>query len=273
MHEVGIMQGRIHPYQTETLQVFPTNHWQKEFYTAKEIGFDYLELLYDIAEDPSNPLVSEWGIGALLGAASTSGTRLTAICADYFTQNAFLGSQEQTPWLRLTSMIEKAKDLSVPIIIIPFFNQNELHEEKDLSLFIEKVTTLAAFAKESGVRLCLESTLPAALIKHQLDSSQTNIAICYDLGNAAALGFDVATEIELLSHRIIHVHIKDRLYPLGANVQLGYGNLDFDAALKALKTIDYKGKFTLETAVGSQPYTSAKKNLTFFFEQLNRHFQ
>ena len=64
---------------------------------------------------------------------------------------------------------------------------------------------------------------------------------------SAASGFDSHDEIEAYGHRILNLHIKDRLLH-GATVPLGSGNADIPKALKKLKSIGYNGNCILQTA-------------------------
>ena len=45
--KLGIMQGRLSKPLNGKIQSFPTNTWKKEFYVAKEIGFELIEWVLD----------------------------------------------------------------------------------------------------------------------------------------------------------------------------------------------------------------------------------
>ena len=42
------MQGRLLPDDSNYLQYFPQNNWEEEYPISESIGFDFVELLYDI---------------------------------------------------------------------------------------------------------------------------------------------------------------------------------------------------------------------------------
>ena len=44
---IGIMQGRLSKPLNGKIQSFPLNTWEKEFYLAKEIGFELIEWVLD----------------------------------------------------------------------------------------------------------------------------------------------------------------------------------------------------------------------------------
>ena len=58
-NQIGIMQGRIFPDISGVLQKFPRQFWKEEFSEANQIGFSYIELLYDIDEAYENPLTEK----------------------------------------------------------------------------------------------------------------------------------------------------------------------------------------------------------------------
>ena len=47
LSSIGLIQGRLFPKYIDQLQVFPDKTWKKEINILREIGFDYIELLWD----------------------------------------------------------------------------------------------------------------------------------------------------------------------------------------------------------------------------------
>ena len=157
--------------------------------------------------------------------------------------------------------MDYAKELSISVIVIPFFNRNIIDSPKDLKHFLKLAESHLIKAFEKRVFLCIETTLKAQQILSVFNETRALVRICYDLGNATALGFDIQEEIEILGDYIGLVHIKDRKKDGGPNVLIGDGDVDFFAGFKALKKIRYKGNFTLETAIGENPIINAKNHL------------
>ena len=96
------------------------------------------------------------------------------------------------------------------------------------------------------------------------------VGVCYDLGNAAALGFDTVNEIRTLKDAIRLVHVKDRMKNNGPNVVIGKGKVDFMRSFQALRDISYRGNFTLETSPGKHPEKNAEFHLKKTKEFLHR---
>ena len=261
MHRIGIMQGRIYPEKVDKLQVFPSNQWESEFFEAKIIGCDYIELLYDVDEDELNPLVSGKNLKKILDTTKSAQLTLHSICADYFTKVNLLDASDHEQWAKIAKLIDYAEELSISEIIIPFFNKNILNKIADLKHFLNLAEDEIERAFNKGICLCIETTLKATDLLAIFKKTCTKAKICYDLGNAVALGYKIEKEIEIIGDYIDLIHIKDRKKNGGPNVLIGEGDVDFTLAFNTLKKIGYKGNFTLETAIGNNPRANAIKHI------------
>ncbi len=255
------MQGRIFPDISGVLQKFPRQFWKEEFSEANQIGFSYIELLYDIDEANENPLTEKNRIKEIKKYVSSGNLALYSICIDYFTNKNLLNSEDNDTWTKFNKLIKIAEELSISVIVIPFFDKNILNSTKDLQRFISLVERKILNVIDTNVCLCIETTLEAKQILPVFDAKNTPIKVCLDLGNTVSQNFDIDKEIKLIAEHIGLVHIKDRKKNGGPNVLMGDGNVDFVSAIKALKAIDYKGNYTLETAVGDNPLNNAKIHL------------
>ena len=266
MHKVGIMQGRVLPDRLDRLQVFPSK-WQRELQAISVIGFEFVELLYDREEDHSNPLVTA-DHDKLDEALRNARLVPMSICADYFTKVNFFRDPPHQTWDVLSKLLYAADWLNVSYLVLPFFDQNILDDTKDLRAFISELQNREMTSKLKNTTLCLESTLTAAQTIAVLGTGQPGIRVCFDSGNTVAMGLDIAAEVLTLGNQIAHVHLKDRLANNGPNVLLGSGAVDFTALFNALRTVNYQGHFTLETAIGTEPSINAARHYNFIMETL-----
>ena len=85
------------------------------------------------------------------------------------------------------------------------------------------------------------------------------------------MGYDADLEIQKYGHRIINVHIKDRLF-MGETVRLGLGSVDFRKVFDSLNQLNYQGNFILQTARSNNNKHSEelKMNLTFLNRLIKR---
>jgi L-ribulose-5-phosphate 3-epimerase len=259
--KIGIMQGRIFPDQVDRLQVFPSHRWQAEFNQANRLGFDYIELLFDINQDSQNPLLNKKNLKKLIQVSKASNVGLHSICADYFTNTKLFGYADSDFRIKLDKLIVCASVLSINNIVIPFFDKSVIKTPSELEQFLSSNQDKFSLAQSKGISLNIESTLPAKEILTVLLATRSPAGVCYDVGNATALGHSVYDEIMLLDKFIRLVHIKDRKKNNGPNVQLGKGDVDFPDAFKALRSIQYKGRITLETTPGENPVKNAQQHL------------
>ena len=257
------MQGRLLPDDINTLQHFPQKRWKDEFAIAESIGFDFIELLYDINQNEHNPLVNINCMSDYIIEMSKTQLSNYSICADYFTKHPLISKNNKSIKNKLVDLINKSNKVNASLIIIPLLNNSNCSNYEEFDNFLKILKHLINKQMKSNFKICLEVSLDAKIILKALNANQTNVSICYDLGNATAFGFDIFEEIILLKDRISHIHVKDRKKSGGPNVPLGSGDVDFSSGFKALKKINYSGSFTLETALGSKPLVSAKKNYLF----------
>lgn len=268
MNKIGIMQGRVLPERLDQLQIFPVSNWKNELIEIKGIGFNYIELLFDkeliletILEDVED--VKSLGINPN---NQNNGLAVQSICVDYLSVVSVLNVKtEFIFYTKIIKLMESIRNTTINILVIPFFDVNFIASERDLCFVLDwiKEKKLDEIAFKMNIVLALESTLSAFQIKSAFaNHAFNNIAICYDLGNARAVGYSPEEEIISLNDLIAHVHIKDRKVN-GPNVMLGKGDVDFIACFKSLKKIGYDGQLILETVYEVLPAVEAKKNLQF----------
>ena len=90
------MQGRLLPDNSNYLQYFPQNHWKEEYTIAETLGFEYIELLYDIEQSNQNPLVNYKKNNEAAGKILTVGTTK---------RDESLNAPEHAAWTIVASII------------------------------------------------------------------------------------------------------------------------------------------------------------------------
>lgn len=133
---------------------------------------------------------------------------------------------------------------------------NNLTPEQNAEMYAK----ILPFAKECGVKIATENmwnwsdekneALPAACSDHLDAVNDPYFVACLDIGHAEMRGLNTnAVQMVLaLGDRLqaLHIHDNDKWHD---SHQIPFSmNIDFDAIVKALKKIDYKGYFTLEAS-------------------------
>ena len=95
--KLGIMQGRLSKPLNGKIQSFPTNTWKKEFYVAKEIGFELIEWVLD--EDLKyNPIMNKNSFKIIKQIKEETQIEVNSICCDFFKHFSFNSSNVSDPY-------------------------------------------------------------------------------------------------------------------------------------------------------------------------------
>jgi len=248
-NKIGVMEGRLLPKYEGRYQAHPVGYWQDEFGDAKELGLDCIEFILDYNDAEQNPLLKEGGIDELQAIIDKSGVAVYTVCADYFMEAPLHSSdnsvadQSQKVMLQL---LENGAKLGITDVVVPCVDQSTLDGQDAANRFVERMKPMVIAAEKHGINLSLETDLAPQPFVDLLDRFDSDrVAVNYDIGNSAALGYDPVEELAAYGHRITDIHIKDRLRN-GGPVVLGEGDADFDRFFQALEGYDYKGPFVMQ---------------------------
>jgi len=256
----GIVQGRLIQSPPGHLQWFPQDFWESEFFLAKSLNIDYIELISERFHNPSNPIWIDEGLEKIKELAEINNLTLHALCNDYIIEKPLSKSTEALT--QSLELIERCGKLGCKKFILPLFESSELNYS-NFKEFVAPLRTLADHAQKHELLLCLETIFNAEELMTVLEYiNHVAVGVVYDTGNRVAFGHDLAGDIRKLGNRISHVHIKDK-NQANENVLLGTGLVDFSKVFKALSDIEYYGPYTFETNRGSNALRTAKYNIDF----------
>lgn len=262
---LGIMQGRLSPKHPALLQSFPHAFWRDEFDRAQELGFDSIEWLVDDEDLALNPLFHSEGRRDLGQVMARTGVKIESLCAHVLMEGAIGRSGADGAKARnlLGKILRTSADFGVNSVVLPLMDGASVRDGgRCMEALVENLRLVLRQAPDASV-ICLESDLPAGQMISLLDCiGHARVGVCYDLGNATALGFDLAAEIACLSDAIREVHIKDRVVG-GGSVMLGQGDTAFGPAFRALSATGYGGTVIMETPVGDDWRAAARDHLAF----------
>jgi len=162
-------------------------------------------------------------------------------------------SADQKNSVELLSLTaEAAAELNVPVVVIhggPFtLNQEDFKNKYEI--LMNNCRKLDLIGKKYEITFALENVCPGPatdLIKHTiLDMKSPNIGFCYDSSHDQINGpnpFDLLLE---LKHRIVAVHLSDRIKEFVDHVIPGEGFIDFNKICQILKDSNYSRPLLLE---------------------------
>ena len=271
-YQIGMMQGRLSP-RRERLQLFPWTTWQVEFERARELGFDCIEWLFDGERAEANPLCSSEGRNEIRRQITEKNVRVRSLCANYFVAYPFVRvtaaeRREQSHTLR--QLITDAAEIGIQQLVLPVLENSEIKTRDDADELLQALALPLETAAKKNVTLAVETEFPATInIELVTRVAHPNLKICYDIGNAAANGYDVVAEIKQIAAYLSHIHLKDRKRG-GPNVMLGTGDVPFGDFFRALNNTTFRGMLVLETTPGDDYHAFAQHNIQFVRNQLHR---
>jgi len=260
------MQGRLSiAPQGESLDWFPSETWEDEFYIAEKIGFKYIELIIDRYSYRKNPLLTPGIYSDLIYLSEKHNIDYPNCCLNNIIENSIFTDSGLNVCLRLIDILVS---MNIKNIILPLFGASEFNLS-NLSQINIVISKIANYIKNKKVNLLLESDVPASSQKILLDNiCSINVGLVYDLGNASFSGFDLINDFIILKDHIKLIHIKDKNNQ-GVNVSLGKGIVDFSKFKDGIYLLNPNVNFTLETARGKNPIEEQKSNFNFIKEIIN----
>jgi len=148
-------------------------------------------------------------------------------------------------FLKLSS---SCSQLGINIIVIPLVDGGSIEKIDQSDALTEFLFEKENLFIEMGLKIVFESDFnPHQLYKFIKNFNPEVFGINYDLGNSAAMGFNVEEELSSYGNRIYNIHIKDRILN-GPTVPLGEGNANIPLFFKTLSKLNYSGNFILQTA-------------------------
>ena len=247
--KIGIMQGRLLPRYRNRYQSHPLNYWQAEFFIARDLGFDQIELILDYNDCELNPLLSKDGIKEIKSIIKETKVTVKSVCADYFMEAPFHSKEKKNSEKILNRLLDNCKDLNIKDIVIPCVDHASLKNKADLNSFVQSIQKCLGKAEDFKINLNFETDLNPKRFKKLLKcfNNSDYIKVNYDIGNSAALGYDPKKEFKAYGNKISDLHIKDRLSG-SSSVELGKGNADLNLVFKLLKETGFSGNIIMQAA-------------------------
>lgn len=251
---VGFMQGRLSPLVNGKIQEFPWDNWRQEFDIAYDLGFSLMEWTLDQDRLYESPLMTEKGQLEIIKLSSSYGINISSLTGDCFMQSPFWklsGVEQKNRQKDLISILDSCEKVGIKQIVIPLVDGGRIDNSDQELTLLNFLLDIEPDICDMGIQILFESDFgPDELELFIGQFSPNTFGINYDIGNSAALGFDVKKEFKAYGDRILNVHIKDRLLG-GTSVPLGDGNANFEEVFHQLTKIRYKGSYILQTARAS----------------------
>jgi len=247
----GFMQGRLSPLVDGRIQAFPWTSWKDEFQLAEQIDFRLMEWTLDQARLYENPLMIETGQVEIRELCQRHNIGIPSITGDCFMRAPLWKAVRNERDALERDFVEIAAGcatIGISMIVVPLVDNGQLENIEQENTLVAFMQNQTQFLSKKKLRVVFESDFaPTDLARFIERLDPALFGINYDIGNSAALGFNPFEEFAAYGHRIINVHIKDRILG-GTTVSLGTGNADFKVVFAELLRIGYKGNYIFQTA-------------------------
>ncbi len=271
---------------------------EEGFRKAHELGVSGVQIYalskyFDMLNEPESRLKE------LKALADSYNLEFAAVCADLgghgFTDPAGNPARlEKTRKIMERSKIFGTKVLTTHIGVVP--------SDRDSAIYADVVKTMqevGRMALDNGMVLAIETgpESPELLKQFLIDVGSAGIAVNMDPANLEmVINCNSADAVRTLSGRIVHTHAKDGLHLRDCNpkevydafaeggfealvertgelfceVELGKGQIDWDAYLQALRDTGYDGFLTVEREVGDNPDAEITNAVRFLQAKLSK---
>jgi hexulose-6-phosphate isomerase len=249
--KVGFMQGRLSPVINGKIQEFPWNNWREEFNVAARLGFRLMEWTLDQCRLHENPLMTQKGQAEIMKLSRDFKIKIPSLTGDCFMQSPFwklLGAEKKDRQNDLMLILDGCANVGISQIVIPLVDDGRIENNDQSKALLSFLHAKETAIIDRGIQIVFESDFGPDELKAFIGQFNPKVfGINYDIGNSAALGFDVDKEFAAYGDRILNVHVKDRMLK-GTTVPLGNGNADFAKVFRQLAIIEYRGNYILQTA-------------------------
>lgn len=266
MNKIGIIQGRLSPRPYPLIQHFPENTWKQEFVYAREIGYDFIEWIFEEDNFEENPIWTTEGRKQIKEQILKTGVTVDSVCADFFLENPFFRRKNyslETHIEKFKKLIQYTAEIGAKVILLPVLENAEIHNKTEAEILIKAMKQCIDILEDCNVDVGFETELEATQYYRLAECvGSKRVGIYYDTGNCASKGYDMKKDMEVLKPLLIQVHVKDRLVG-GGSVFLGTGDVNFKEGVPYLQDNGFQGSYVLQTYFEDDYLDTAKQNLDY----------
>ncbi len=241
------MQGRLLKPETNHIQSFPKNNWEKEFKIANKNKIRLIEWIVDRKNILKNPINTKKGRSKIKKLKKIYKIQIESLTADFFLQKPFtIDKKNKNEFYIFRKTLENCAKINIKFFIVPLLETASL-KKKDEKFFISKMKRLTNILKKNKQIILFETDLSLYKIQKLLSSLPKELfGINFDTGNSLDCGYS-QTDIKKIIKFTHNIHLKDKNNKL-LTVKLGDGLFNFKNFFKLLKNEKYEKNLILQTA-------------------------
>jgi|TARA_B110000037_G_scaffold217791_1_gene279545 L-ribulose-5-phosphate 3-epimerase UlaE len=221
---IGITLGRLsRTSNKKNIQIIPKNI-EKEFFLAKKIGYDYIELHSDENKKCSLNLDENKCKNIQLFKKKYNIKTPTFTLA-YIISNSLTS---ENVFLYLKNQISFFKELDVKNIILPLFNKSNY---KQTNLYFQKLKKIILFIQKNNMNAVIESNCNHEEFRSIQKLSSKKIFFCFDIGNRISVTKNLQDDLKKFEKEMLILHIKNK-NKFNKSVKLSKGLIDINNLLR-----------------------------------------
>ena len=269
----------------ESAAYFGLYDYDDGFRKLKEHGYDcidYAELckrhsdLYTFSADKYRGFLMDIG-----ESADKHGVEITQLHGLWATDDKTRAQREESIAYFIKE-IEGAHYLGCKNVVIhpflPFGWGAEIDKDKIWDVNIDLFTRLLPHAEKYNVTICAENQPFTAIAMSTVKEVKKLIKeinhplfkACLDTGHANVFHDNLADDVRLLGDDLATLHVHDNKGNWDQHLIPYMGNINWEDFLSALKEIEYKGAFTLETMISTSMPQPIKEEMQLSLARLAR---
>lgn len=238
------------------------------FDVAKQIGLD--GIMVNMGSEKNNLHLRNPSLQqSYLDASLKTGVKISSLAIGELNNIPYKSDPRTEEWV--WDSIEVAKNLRVSVILLAFFNKNDLrNDEQGKKEVIRRLKMVAPRAEKMGIILGIESYLNAEEHLEIIEQvGSRNVKAYIDFRNTADAGYDVLQEVKLIGkNNICELHMKENGF------LLGQGTLPWQKIRNLIYEMGYYGDgwMQIEGAIPKEAAVveSYKHNLLFLRGLFNK---
>ncbi|GAM70330.1 L-xylulose 5-phosphate 3-epimerase [Vibrio sp. JCM 19236] len=258
--------------------------WEEKFETAKELGFDFLEISVDESDERRSRL--DWDdetIYSLRRLCEKYELPLQSMCLSAHRKFPFGSLNPEThkqAYIHMEKAIALAYKLGIRNIQLAGYDvYYEPKSEETHQRFIQGMKDAAKMAERAGIMLSVEimdTDYLNSLSKFEVLNREVNspfFTAYPDVGNISGWNYDIVTELKLSKPHITQIHLKDT-YKVTADYKgqfrdlvIGEGEVDFNAIFDTLKQTECVVPLVIEMWAQDENW---KQNIRIAQSRLNQ---
>jgi L-ribulose-5-phosphate 3-epimerase len=205
------------------------------FELARQIGLD--GVMVNMGSEKNNLHLRQKELQQqYLEASKKTGVKISSIAIGELNNVPYKSEPKTEEWV--WDSIDVAKNLKVPVILLAFFEKNDLrNDDAGKKEVVARLKKVAPKAEKMNIILGIESYLSAEEHMDIIEKvGSKNVKVYYDFRNTADAGHDVYTDVQKIGKELIcELHMKENGVPLGE------GTLDWPRIAGILKDMGYYG--------------------------------